>query len=99
MNKLINHHTKYIETDGIDEVIQISRKEHYLVHKHAHVPREIYNKAKSRFTNKRRHSFYSTVGVNIRLFESIIYNVDGTVGYYSCFLGNHETKLIDIQER
>jgi hypothetical protein len=99
------HHTKYKEIDGVDEIVQITRSEHNLIHTPSvknklRIDKTIIKKAHSRKENLITPAidFYETMCSNIRLVETIKYRPSsGSIWIVSRFQGNNGYTIKTIQ--
>jgi len=103
----VQHHIKYKEIHGIDEIVLMPRGEHRALHN------KLRKEGKCKICIDELHKialrahqrtfesirFDESVGENMRLWEWIKYNLNtGNVTYGSGLIGNHgkQTQVIDI---
>lgn len=119
---LIQHHVKYKEINGVDEIRLITQSEHRRIHHrlrkegrcrvpvdelnvivqkaHQRSPRRRSNMHNYNASIKRRIGFVEQIGVNVQLFERIIFNQNtGHVFVSSGFNINGHGRLPVVDEQ
>lgn len=105
MGEMVQHHVKYEEIHGEDEIVMMTKSDHIKLHKKLRkegkcniLAKELHAIASAGYNRThQRIRFFDTVAPNIGLIENILYNNNtGNIQYNSYFEASNSRKLIYV---